>query len=87
LTELLIVAKLRHLALRLGEHCSIRKGLADSLAVDLVSEPIRRSMRGLVGTVATTVGLATAARRGGDGTGAEIAQISQLMDYSGTLLL
>src|ERR1019366_4475465 len=61
LTELLIVAKFRHLALRFGNSCGIRKGLADSLAFDLVSEPISRSMRGFVGTVTAAVRLARAA--------------------------
>jgi hypothetical protein len=87
LTELPIVAKLRHLTLRFGERRRTRKGLGDSFAINLVSEPIRRSMRGLVGKVAAAVRLATAARSGGDGAGAKIAQTSQLMHDSGTLLL
>lgn len=78
LTESLVVSKLRHLTLRLGDRRGTRERLADSFAFDLVSQPVSWAMRGLVGLVATTIRFATAAGCSRDRTRTEIAQIGQL---------
>ena len=87
LAELLIVSKLCDLPFRFGEYGRARKGFADGLAFDLISQPISGSMLRLVGTVATAIRFATTARSGADRTGTKIAQTCQLVRDIGTLLL
>jgi len=56
------------------------KGFGNGLAFALVSETVMGSMAGVVGPMAMTMGIPTAAASWGDGTWAEVTQTGDLIE-------
>ena len=77
-TKLLKTMKRFHFPLGLAQEHERIKSLGDRFALNLSGETEVGSMARIVGPGTMTGGLATFAGGGGDGTAAEIAQISDL---------
>jgi hypothetical protein len=85
--ELLKIAELRHFSLRLAGRGHRRQRLGEGFAVNFMGEPEMGAVARLAGPMAATVWLAAPTRGVGDGTRAQITELSELLsDRVSTLL-
>ena len=85
--QLLELAELSHFALGFAQRGRSRQRLGDGLAAGLIGEAGIGTVRGLTGAVAAAVRLAAPPRGVGNRTAAQIAQLADLADDVGALLL
>ena len=87
LSELLELAELGDLAFGLTDGGGGRQRLTDGVAIAFEGEPGVGAVARLAGLMAAAVGFATTARGEGNRTGAQVAELAELVEDFGALFL